>query len=365
MELPKQLEPYRERKIWVCYVRVLKKTGLYTKPPVDPHTLRNAKSTDPKTWATYDEAAAQIGKRATVYVYDEKREVSAIIEGVGVNLENTELLGVDMDHVLSKDEEGNIVATEKAKELWRRLDSYTEVSPSGTGVHVLVIAKNTNKELNKNGLPKGLKINNGDDTDFELYDNGRYFTVTGKALKGCKGIEERQEVVDQIIEEWVSAREKARLKSFSTVVSSDRARAQVSESDADLWQKAFNNGYRGDMIRRLYDGDYSDSNGDRSKGDYVLMKDLAYWTNGDYARMIQMFRQSNAGKRDDGHYIEVTAKRALDNFSPYIEHTDEEKKVYAKQKELEELREWQKEHKGSFRAYQEERRKRGLTNGRK
>lgn len=361
MKLPEQLEPFRNRKIWVCYVRAQKKTGLYTKPPVDPHTLGNASSTNTATWATFDEAAAQIGKVATVYLYDEKRNVDAIIEGVGINLENTELLGVDMDHVITRDEQGKFISvTDEAKALWHRLDSYTEISPSGTGVHVLVIAKNSNPELNKNGYPKGLKIKNNDGTDFELYDNGRYFTVTGNALTGCKGIEERQEVVDQIIKEWNKARETARLASFSTVVSSNRERVEVNESDADLWQKAFNNGYRGHMIRRLYDGDYSDSNGDRSRGDYVLMKDLAYWTNGDLDRMITMFRQSNAGKRDDGHYIETTAKRALDGFRSYTGYSDEEKKAYAKKKELEELAAWQKEHKGSFREYQEEKRKRGL-----
>lgn len=348
MILPKQLEPYRNRKIWVCYVRIKKNTGLYTKPPIDPHTLRNAKSTDPNTWATYDEAVAQVGRISKVYISDEKREVNAIIEGVGVNLENTELLGIDMDHVLSRDKEGKIVATEKAKALWQRLDSYTEISPSGTGVHVLVIAKNPNNELNKNGLPKGLQLDNGDETHFELYDNGRYFTVTGKALQGCKGIEERQEVVNQIVSEWLEVKENAKVNTSLPVVSSNKERAVISDSDADLWQKAFNNGSRGDMIRRLYNGDYSDSNGDRSKGDFVLLKDLAYWTNGDYARMVQMFKQSNAGKRDDGNYIETTARRVLSDFKPYIGYTAEEKKAYAKRKEAEELRAKQKNYKSYF-----------------
>lgn len=370
MILPEQLQTFKDRKIWVCYVRVKKKTGRYTKPPVDPYTLLNASSTNTDTWATFDEANAQIGKTATVYLSDEKRNVQATIEGVGVNLENTELLGVDMDHVITRDKQGKFISvTDEAKALWQRLDSYTEISPSGTGVHVLVIAKNSNPEHNKNGYPKGIKLKNSDGTDFELYDNGRYFTVTGRTLKGCKGIEERQNVIDQIITEWNEARQTANGQPLPSVVSSARDRVEVNESDHDLWEKAFA-GNRGDEIRRLYYGDYSDSNGDRSIGDYVLMKDLAYWTNGDYDRMIRMFKQSGAGKRDDGNYIETTAKRALAGFQSFTGYTAEEKKEYARRKEteewnaklkeLEKLAVWFNEKKPSFAEYQAEVRKRGL-----
>jgi putative DNA primase/helicase len=49
------------------------------------------------------------------------------------------------------------------------LDSYTEISPSGTGVHILV----------KAALPEGRNRKGR----FEAYDRGRYFTITGKHMR--------------------------------------------------------------------------------------------------------------------------------------------------------------------------------------
>ena len=51
------------------------------------------------------------------------------------------------------------------------LDSYTEASPSGTGVHVLVFGE----------LPPGGGNKKG---QVEMYGSGRYFTCTGQHLPG-------------------------------------------------------------------------------------------------------------------------------------------------------------------------------------
>jgi primase-polymerase (primpol)-like protein len=62
------------------------------------------------------------------------------------------------------------------------LDSYTEVSPTGTGLKVFV----------RGVLPRG---GNRDD-DIEMYDHDRYFTVTGHHLAGTPvTVEERHEEV--------------------------------------------------------------------------------------------------------------------------------------------------------------------------
>jgi primase-polymerase (primpol)-like protein len=59
-----------------------------------------------------------------------------------------------------------------------RLDSYTEVSPSGTGLHVWC----------KGLLPPGGRRNGG----IELYDRSRYITPTGNRIEGTPNkVEER------------------------------------------------------------------------------------------------------------------------------------------------------------------------------
>jgi primase-polymerase (primpol)-like protein len=78
-----------------------------------------------------------------------------------------DLCGVDLDGCLDP-ETGEIEGW--AQEIIEELDSYTEISPSGTGVHVLV----------RGTLPAGRNRKGR----FEAYDRGRYFTVTGRHLAG-------------------------------------------------------------------------------------------------------------------------------------------------------------------------------------
>ena len=73
-----------------------------------------------------------------------------------------------------------------AWEIIEELDSYTEISPSGTGVHILV----------RGELPEGRNRKGR----FEAYDRGRYFTVTGKHLAGTpQSIESRQEELRGVV----------------------------------------------------------------------------------------------------------------------------------------------------------------------
>ena len=355
MKLPEQLEPYRNRKIWVCYVRVKRTTnGKYTKPPINPRTLCDASSTNAETWGTYDECAAQIEKIASHRTKD-GRIIKRPIEGVGINLEGTELLGVDLDGVIIYDADGKYKAkTEAADDIIHRLNSYTEVSPSGTGLHVLIKAVNPNSDLNTTGTaPKGIKIHNEDGTEFEMYDNGRYFTVTGIALKGCPGIEERQEEVNQIFREWDEKRKAAKVKAFSSVVSCGGSgdRIVVSEDDTALWKKMFNSKC-GREIKALYSGDLGAYGDNHSRADLALCNHLAYWTNCDSGRIDRMFRQTGLmrPKWNNNGYRQRTINLALERGA-YKGYTAEEKKAYAQKKEAEEeaaimegFRTWRKGH---------------------
>jgi len=132
-----------------------------------------ASSTDPKTWRSYEDA------------YDAWHENEWSFAGVGRVIRDTEpLVGVDLDKCLDPDT-GEL--TPWASRLLTRLDSYAEVSPSLTGVKVWVKAPTNTRAHVKPGL--------------EIYPRGRYFTVTGIALREAKGIETRDEELAAIIEE--------------------------------------------------------------------------------------------------------------------------------------------------------------------
>ena len=107
----------------MCW-RSEERDGKLTKVPYSPLTGGKASSTNPDTWAGYSDAV-------TAY-----KECGYC--GIGfVFTREDDFVGVDLDHCLDS-ETGEI-------EIWARqiideLDSYAEISPSGSGVHVLAKA---------------------------------------------------------------------------------------------------------------------------------------------------------------------------------------------------------------------------------
>ena len=167
----------------VCYFRTpkLKKDGTpdynadgtprMSKLPVNPRTLRGAKSTEPKHWADFNTALTSVGKSATVGGQSGK------IEGVGFVFlpydDNESICGVDLDHVINT-ETGELHPI--AAELVADFNSYTELSPSGSGLHIYY--------KGKHHPDWGRKIKDafGSGSEFEIYQTERYFTVTGKSF---------------------------------------------------------------------------------------------------------------------------------------------------------------------------------------
>lgn len=132
----------------VCWRYALDDKGKWTKHPYNPRTGRKASSTDLMTWSRFETAleAYQAGG------YD----------GVGfVFCSGDPYTGVDLDGCRNP-ESGEVEAW--AAEIVALLDSYTELSPSGKGLHIVVKGK----------APKALKL-----PYIEMYSIERFFTMTG------------------------------------------------------------------------------------------------------------------------------------------------------------------------------------------
>lgn len=152
-EMPKNIPPeLASLPRWVCWTYKALPSGLKTKIPVQPDG-RPASTTDPATWRTYDEVR-------------EKPYVGFVF------VRADGFVGIDLDHVLR---EGGGLCT-WARSLVAEADSYTEVSPSGTGLHV--ICRGTRPAW----LPK--REDMPEDEGLECYDSGRYFTMTGRVFEG-------------------------------------------------------------------------------------------------------------------------------------------------------------------------------------
>ena len=163
---------------WVCWRAELRE-GKATKVPYSPHSGSRARSDDPATWGTLPEA-----KRAA-------REKE--LHGIGfVFTESDPFCGVDLDACVDP-KTGKIASW--ASEIVEALDSYTEFSPSGTGLHVLLRAE----------LPPGGNRR----ARIEMYDQGRFFAVTGRRLGGTSHVlEERQEQLSALHSRLFSPRER-------------------------------------------------------------------------------------------------------------------------------------------------------------
>jgi putative DNA primase/helicase len=145
--------------------------GNSLKCPCSPATLDKARAGVPSTWGTFGAAVERV------------REGKA--QGVGFEFHNNGIVGVDLDTVRNP-ATGEV--SPEAGEIIKRLDSYTEISPSGYGFHIFVIA-DIALQANKRPLPgktiveRRVKDSKGVDVlkkqEIEMYNQGHYFTVTG------------------------------------------------------------------------------------------------------------------------------------------------------------------------------------------
>jgi len=123
------------------------------KIPFNPRTGKTADTTDPTTWATFDEAwnACQRHHHAGIgYVFSP----------------DDPFVGIDLDKCRNADT-GAIDTW--AQDIIATMQSYSEQSPSGTGVHIFVVGD----------IAKSIPTK-----QIEVYNQERYFTVTGQQLAG-------------------------------------------------------------------------------------------------------------------------------------------------------------------------------------
>jgi len=270
---------------FVCWLEE-DRDGNVTKVPYSVHGGR-ASSTNPKTWAPFDEAVA----------------VSARYDGIGfVFTEDDPFAGIDIDKCRNA-ETGEIEPW--AWKIVAALDSYTEVSPSGTGLHVFVKATLPGPNNRKGPL--------------EMYESGRYFTLTGEHLGGMPTeIHERQDVLERLY------RHVFKVENASSTTNGYKPRsASLDVGDEDLLALA-KQAKNGEKFSRLWRGDTSDYGGDESRADLALSSLLAFWTDGDTARMDYLFRQSGLyrDKWNRHDYRERTFNKVLEGRTEFYQPGD-------------------------------------------
>lgn len=323
IQIPQEIKDTRR---WVCYKTEIR-NGEETKIPMNALSGGYASTSDPATWTSFKLAISGCVKyNLTGLGFMLGEDVRTGITYFGVDLDN------HVDKVTGQKPYPTAKEFEEFAYIFiNALNSYTEYSHSGEGVHIICKGKLPGKRNKRKGV--------------EMYDYRRFFTMTGKVIHNVP-IEERSEEVKPLWEKYLNVDPEPvpgavsysleRPKSVTAKVSASGGVSfeEVEEvvvqtpshlSDYELIEK-IRNSQQGNDFMSLYNGDMSAYGNDHSSADMALCKILAFWTGCDAIQMDRIFRKS-ALMRDKwergwgngtygSHTIESAIKTQRDVYTP-------------------------------------------------
>jgi len=289
-------EEMKERENWVAIKAWKNKdTGRMEKRPINCKTGEYAKSDDPSTWTSYEQAK-QYAKENDCYT------IAYALDG------EDNICCIDLDSCI--DNEGNL--SNIAKQLWQDTDTYTEKSLSGEGLHFF-------------GTTKGIDVRVfSKDGDMEFYQKDHFIAMTGDSY-GRYGLENFDEnLAGKIIKnkcekrtEWKG--KNAGIDGLSVL------------SDREVVEKAMNS-KTGDKFKALYNGQNVKDN--HSNSDMTLMSYLCFWCNGDKEQMLRIFATSGLYRPEKSpNYYEHTAVKATKMVDGRFQDTQKTQYTLAKPKD--------------------------------
>ena len=254
--IPSELKALPQWIVW----KTEEKGERYTKVPYQVDG-EGAQTNNRRTWSTFATAVK-------FYLQDD-------YDGIGfVFSRQDNYIGIDIDDCVV-DGKVNTFATE----IINSLDSYTEFSPSGKGLHVII----------KGNLPQNVLGTGRKNTQhgLEIYSYGRYFTFTGNR-ENSNDVYDRTDEIAEVFEKYFDDSDIQ-----GRVNLADFENDEIKVSNESLWERMFRS-KKGDEIRSLYKGDLI--NNDHSATDLALCNYLAFWTGKSATRMDAMFRETSLSR---------------------------------------------------------------------
>lgn len=234
----------RKVKNWVC--------ANPDKFPKNPYTGQNAKSNSPDTWGTFDEAV----KAVETYGFKYLGFMFA-----------PPFFGVDLDHCIDD--------SDFCDEFIETLQSYNEVSCSGSGLHIICSGE----------LPEGSRRKKS----VEMYSSGRFFVLTGKLYNPAYGgIRECTAAIKPLHAKYLGSTVP---KTAGTV---HKASTTVVLDDDEIIDKA-RDSQGGLIFQQLFDGNWESLGlygSDHSAADFAFASRLAFWCGCNKEQMDRIFRRS-------------------------------------------------------------------------
>jgi hypothetical protein len=258
--------------VWKYQFNPEKTTKPWTKVPYNPTLGSKASHSDPTTWGTFQDALGRLQKGG--------------FDGIGyVFYQEDPYCGIDLDECRNPvDGAIDLVMGGYVDQM----SSYTEVSPSGTGLHIIIEAK----------LPKGGRKNKK--RGIEIYDQQRFFCFTGQIVEGSPAEPKpRQPELDCFYAEIFGPQN----TQSGAIFEPDHS--PLTDAEQHILDKARANSKNGEKINLLLDGRFEDAGyNSHSEADLALCNHLAFWFNRDRVTMDKVFRASKLYRKkwDQKHY---------------------------------------------------------------
>lgn len=278
----------RELHQWVCWKRITRGDDPKpTKVPYLPCGTKPAKSDDPDTWCSFDEARAGLTR--------------GVVDGIGfVFSPDDPYFGLDLDKVIDPQSSSILPWTDEQRkcEHWSRSAPdpeqilsafsdrcYCEKSPSGTGIHI----------IGRGTLPRGRHLGN-----LEIYKLGRFFTVTGNVLsKPPEPLADCSRSIDALML-YFDAKPKPKNKPKAPRQQPHHPSAAPPSIDQIIAK--IKTAQNAALFDQLYSGSTSGYES-HSEADAALCGIISFWSAGDPLVIDSVFRQSKLyrDKWDEQH----------------------------------------------------------------
>lgn len=280
--IPAEMRAFKQFVLW----RYEERGG--TKPTKVPYSVGGymANVNNPAHWTDYDTAVNML-RSSDKYA------------GLGFVLTRNDPFGfIDLDDP-SDDSKG--YTAEQTKEILDRqikihqmFDSYSERSPSGRGLHIIV----------KGSVEQGRKR-----AQIEVYTSERFMTMTGDTFNDCE-IKEQNELLNQLWSEMGKD-----VKVYTEF--GDRPQTM---SDGEVCDRAYA-ASNGTKFYDLYCGQWEQYYTSQSEADFALVDIVAFYTQ-NREQITRIFRASALGQRPKAHrndYVEFMLNRCFDHMLPPVD----------------------------------------------
>lgn len=283
--IPQELKGYKNWVCWQAYPDPKSHSGI-SKKPINPRTGGFAMPNNSDTWSDFETAVRE----------------SAKYSGIGFMFSNSPFFGVDLDDMPNDIQDYQNGGTDNIiSEFVNTLQSYTEFSQSKTGVHIIC----------KGTLPEGRRKAKNDSGGFEMYENGRFFVVTGNYCSEYGYINDCTESVKPLHSKYLGKTAEPK---------PNRQNITVNLNSVDDIVRAACSAKNGSLFKALYSGDFS-AYSSHSEADMAFCNMLAFWCGCDSEKMDAIFRQSGLmrdkwdRKQSGTTYGVITLQKAISGCS--------------------------------------------------